>query len=92
MRRLALALVLCGCAAAPELPQAPIPLRNPAAPVASQADVTQGRLGGDWVVVQGAGLTPGARLRFSDGAMSLDGVNMPLAETGPGRYAVGGQT
>lgn len=92
MRLLALALVLCGCAAAPELPQAPSPLRNPAAPVASQADVTQGRLGGDWVVVQGAGLTPGARLRFSDGAMSLDGVNMPLAETGPGRYAVGGQT
>ena len=53
-------LVLSGCAPAPELPRAPIPLRNPTAPVASQANATLERLQGRWIVVQGAGLTPGA--------------------------------
>lgn len=91
-RALAALLLLSACAGAPELPEVTIPLRNPTAPVASQADATAARLSGDWVVVQGAGVAPGTGLRFSDAAMTLDGVAIPLAGRGPGRFDLAGQT
>ncbi|MCR8547134.1 lipocalin [Salipiger sp. P9] len=90
-RRLALVLLLGACAKVPALPEVTIPLRNPTAPVASQADASAARLRGDWVVVQGAGLAPGTRLRFSDSAMALDGVVLPMTGHGAGRFEVAGQ-
>ncbi|MBN9886584.1 lipocalin [Salipiger abyssi] len=91
-RAFAALLLLSACSGAPDLPQVTIPLRNPTAPVASQADATAARLAGEWVVVQGAGVAPGTRLRFSERAMSLDGVAMPMATRGAGRFELAGQT
>ncbi len=85
----ALVLALAGCTAAPPLPDVPIPLRNPTAPVASQADVTAERLAGDWVVVQGAGIAPGTRLGIGAGRVRLGGVALPLVDEGQGRFRMG---
>lgn len=87
----ALALILClaACVKAPTLPEVPIPLRNPTAPVASQVDASLSRLRGDWLVVQGAGLVPGSRLVFGDKAVRIGGVALPLQDKGQGRLLLG---
>ncbi|WP_146585782.1 lipocalin family protein [Puniceibacterium confluentis] len=91
MRALALVLLLSACAAAPVAPPSVVSLRDPASQVASQADVTSDRLGGDWVVVQGAGLPAGAtvrigpdRMQIGHGGQSRDSAFLPR---GAGRYA-----
>lgn len=89
-RALALALLLGACSGRGELPHVDIPLRNPTAPVASQADASAGRLSGNWVVVEGGGLAPGTRLQFGNGALVLDGVAIPLTDQGAGRFDAGG--
>ena len=66
-------------------------MRNPTAPIASQVDASLARLSGDWVVVQGAGLQPGSRLRFGAGTMLLDGVSLRLADKGQGRLDLAGE-
>lgn len=92
MRAWALALILglagCGGARAP-LPEVAIPLRNPTAPVASQADALAPRLAGDWVVVSGAGMARGTRLHIDGGHMKLGGVTLPFLSEGRGRYRLG---
>lgn len=90
-RALLLALLLGACAAKAPLPDVAIPLRNPTAPVASQSDVTEARLGGDWVVVEGGGIAPGTRLRFSSGRIAVDGVTMPFEAQGQGRFMLAGR-
>ncbi|MHA6344041.1 lipocalin [Roseivivax sp. CAU 1761] len=90
---LALAL-LAACARNPESP-VPSPaaagLRDPAAPVAAQVDAGPERLAGEWRVVQGAGLPPGAALRFAPGRVTIAGTEHALDTLGPGRFAVAGR-
>ncbi|MBY6119729.1 lipocalin family protein [Mameliella alba] len=88
MRALCLVLALAGCAAVP--PKTDLPLRNPTAPVASQADAALGRLSGDWRVVQGAGVYPGTRVRFDAGQAVIGGRAMPVTDEGQGRLMLGG--
>ncbi|WP_417741418.1 lipocalin [Salipiger sp.] len=83
-------LGLAGCAPSPELPRAAIPLRNPTAPVASQANATLERLQGRWVVVQGAGLTPGAALAFDGDRVTIDGAALPVRDLSNGRFGIAG--
>lgn len=90
MRILALVVLLAGCAA-PPLPHAPLPLRNPTAPIASQLDATLARLSGDWVVVQGAGLAPGTRVSLGPATARIGGAALPVSDTGKGRLTLGGQ-
>lgn len=85
-----LVLLLAGCTAAP--PVGGVPLRNPTAPVGSQVDATLARLSGEWRVVQGAGLAPGARLRFGASQAVLAGEGVPVSDAGRGRLDLGGET
>jgi apolipoprotein D and lipocalin family protein len=75
----ALALVvLTGCAA-----EVPVTsgLRDPAAPMSSQVNVTPARLAGNWVVrVAWAGAAPGQAVRVAPGR---------AVQTGPGRFRIG---
>lgn len=89
MIRLLALLAVAGCAAPAVLPVVPIPLRNPTAPIASQADVTMARLSGDWIVVQGAGIAPGTRLSFGADAVRIGGGSVPLKSATPGRMHLG---
>jgi apolipoprotein D and lipocalin family protein len=89
-----LALALGGCGepeARTALPPAEIPVRNPTAPIASQTDATAERLGGRWIVVAGAGIRPGTRLRLSAGRAVVDDVAMTLEDRGQGRLVLGGE-
>lgn len=88
MRALCLVLALAGCSAAP--PTTDLPLRNPTARVASQADAALTRLSGEWRVVQGAGLPPGTRLRFGGPEAVIGGRAMPVADDGQGRLTLDG--
>lgn len=85
MRAAVLALALAGCAAAPQAPR-DIPLRNPTAPVASQADAGLERLAGDWVVVQGAELAPGTPVSVSPDQWWIGGSAVPVVQSGQGRF------
>ncbi|ANT61276.1 lipocalin [Salipiger sp. CCB-MM3] len=87
----ALALV-AACAAKAPPPPVEIPLRNPTAPVGSQADARLERLQGGWTVTEGAGMAPGARIEVSGSEMRIDGVALPLQEEAPGRLQVAGET
>ncbi|CUH77640.1 lipocalin family protein [Tropicibacter naphthalenivorans] len=92
MKRAAFAvLLLSACAQPATLPDVAIPMRNPTAPVASQADAGVGRLSGDWVVVQGAGLPQGTRLRFSKTSVQVGEAVLPLSPQGQGRYSFGSE-
>lgn len=84
---------LAGCAA-PEasLPLAEIPLRNPTVTVASQSDVTLGRLAGTWTIVEGAGVVAGSALRVTSDTIVLSGVVLPLRGLGNGRFRMGDET
>ncbi len=84
-----LVLAACGGGSA-ELPSAAIPLRNPTAPVASQANATLDRLQGRWVVVQGAGLAPGTTLEFTGTSVSVDGASLPVRDLSAGRLLFAG--
>ncbi|KUF11694.1 lipocalin [Pseudoponticoccus marisrubri] len=91
MRALSLTL-LAACASAPEAPSTvptTIGLRNPTAPVASQADATLARLAGDWIVLQGGAVAPGTRLRIGPEGLRLNGVTLPLVDEGQGRFRLG---
>lgn len=88
MRALCLVLAMAGCAAAP--PTTDLPLRNPTARVASQADAALGRLSGDWHVIEGAGLRPGTRLRFGAREAVIGGRVMPVTDDGQGRLTLDG--
>jgi apolipoprotein D and lipocalin family protein len=93
-RRGALALLLgalagCGVARAPQPGAAA--LRDPAAPLASQADASAARLAGSWVVVQAAGgVAPGSAVTVSGDSLTLDGRRLPLEDLGRGRLRLGG--
>lgn len=78
-------LAIAGCAPPADPVAAPVPLRNPTAPVASQADVTAARLQGDWIVVQGAGIAPGTPVRGTAAGLTVQGVDYTL--TAPGRLS-----
>lgn len=92
MRTLAgLVMVLAGCAAPVPPSDIAIPLRNPTAPVASQSNATAKRLAGTWVVVAGAGLDAGTELRFAPGQVRIDGVTLPFADEGQGRFRLGAE-
>lgn len=88
MRFLVLALLLAGCGSA--APRAPLPLRNPTAPVASQLDASVSRLSGDWLVVQGAGMAPGTAIRLGPTGARIGGASLPVSDTGKGRLTIGG--
>ncbi|EIE52231.1 Lipocalin family protein [Citreicella sp. 357] len=90
MRRLALLVLLAACARPADPLPPSVPVRNPAAPVASQANASLARFAGDWVVVEGAGLRPGARLRIDNGLMTVDGRPQPLSDEGTGRFRLSG--
>ncbi|KMK67293.1 lipocalin [Puniceibacterium sp. IMCC21224] len=85
----ALCLVLAGCASAPP-PAGPVPLRNPTAQIASQLDATPDRLAGDWIVVQGAGLEPGTRIRIATDQLRVETVDGTMITSftslGQGRF------
>ncbi|WP_353471949.1 lipocalin [Salipiger sp. H15] len=83
---------LAGCAEKAPPPPVEIPLRNPTAPVGSQADAGLARLQGGWIVVEGAGMTPGAKIEIGSSEMRVDGVALPLREEMPGRLRVGAET
>lgn len=90
-RVLAICCVLAGCVQ-PEpqaLGEVTLPLRNPTAQIASQANVTPDRLYGQWVVVQGAGLPPGTQLTISKGEMRIGGVALRMTNKGQGRFVLG---
>lgn len=84
--------VLAGCTAL-ESPKTAVsvPMRNPTASVASQSDVTVGRLSGPWRIVQGAGVAPGGMVRVEAERIVLDGVALPLRPLGEGRFRMGGE-
>ncbi|MBE9635658.1 lipocalin family protein [Salipiger mangrovisoli] len=86
---LLLPALLLACADAAPPPPAEIPLRNPTAPVGSQADAGLARLLGGWTVTEAAGMTPGAHIEIAAGEMRIDGVALPLREETPGRLRVG---
>lgn len=93
MTRLA-AVVLTFAAACSTSPdpqtQKSLPLRNPTVQVASQLDATQERLSGDWIVVQGAGVAPGTRVRIASGQIRIgDGLPRGFAPLGQGRFQSG---
>ncbi|HSG55175.1 MAG TPA: lipocalin family protein [Paracoccaceae bacterium] len=80
-------LALLAACAAPEAPPAPMALRNPAAPVASQANVTLEGLAGEWLVVQGAGIAPGTRVTVTDQGLQLG--EALFVQSDAGRFARG---
>lgn len=84
-------MLVAGCAATPPaLQDIDIPLRNPTARVASQVDADLSRLDGEWIVVKGAGIAPGAKLGFSRGTLAVNGVVLPLVDKGQGRLDLNG--
>lgn len=93
LRNLSLAaglLFVAGCEAPQtRLPAADIPLRNPTAPIASQADAGLARLSGTWRIVQSARLAPGTELEFTAQALRIGSARLPLAEDGAGRLRLG---
>ncbi|THH37373.1 lipocalin [Aliishimia ponticola] len=95
----ALTGVLPGCALVSNAPlkdtRHPGPLRDPAAPIASQVDVTLDRLRGEWRVLSSAGaLAPKRRFQvraLSDGGAVFvqDGrADLPATDLGQGRFGV----
>lgn len=87
MRRLLpFVLGLAACAAPIDMPLAPIPLRNPTAQVASQADASLARLQGNWRIVQGAGVPVGATVEVTQGQIIVAGTPLTLADLGEGRF------
>lgn len=66
-------------------------MRNPTAPVASQANAGVARLSGDWIVVQGAGMAPGTALRFAWAEVQVAGQPMPVTDKGQGRLQLGAE-
>ena len=89
MKRLLICLALAGCGAARE-PVAPAALRDPAAPVGAQLDVTAERLHGDWRVVEGAGVPTGAAVEIGPGRIVIAGETSDLGEEAPGRFRADG--
>lgn len=87
MKPLMAALLLAGCATAPNLDS--LPLRNPTAPVGSQVDATLTRLAGNWRVVQGAGIAPGTRLSFGASQAVLPQGAVAVSDAGRGRLRLG---
>lgn len=104
MKRLLALVLLAACAKAP--PEGPAPdvpglLRNPTAPLASQADVSPARLEGDWVVRQTAtsdGFTDDTVLirTVETGGFTLsfcvfnDCDTYKIEQSGPGRWMLRG--
>ena len=104
MRRLWVLLLLAACAKeAPPVQQGEVPglLRNPTAPLASQADVTAERLQGEWFVRQDVSdqrehnsfqfqldneSLSLMRCRLLGGGIGCDGETL-LVPSGPGRWA-----
>lgn len=80
-----------GCTAQAPRPDVTIPLRNPTAQVASQADVTPSRLAGDWIVVEGAGIAAGTAVSFSATQVQIGAQVLAFDMTGPGRFSLAGQ-
>jgi apolipoprotein D and lipocalin family protein len=91
----ALAAILCAslaaCGAREDAPAAAADLRDASAPVGAQVDVTAARLSGEWQVVQGRGVPPGARVSFSPDTLTVAGQSYPLTEEAPGRFRAGGR-
>ena len=83
-------VVACG-RTTPDLPAPPAPLRQSGAPVGAQIDVTAARLEGEWQVVRGAGVPPGAAVRFAPGRMRIAGTDHAVEEVAPGRFTVAGR-
>ena len=80
-------LLLAACAPRSEPEQAP--LRDPNVAVASQADATIARLSGRWLIVSGAGVTPGSPVTIAPDRMVLGDRGAPIAQVGPGRLLYG---
>ncbi|WGW02938.1 lipocalin/fatty acid-binding family protein [Tropicibacter oceani] len=91
MRALWGLVLLAGCAAKAPLPEVPVPLRNPTVQVASQADATLDRLQGDWIVLQGAGMPAGSRLRIDGQGVQVNGTRLSFVPEGYGRFRLGEQ-
>ncbi len=109
MKRLMALVLLTACSAPDQDPRvAPGMLRNPTAPIASQADVTQARLSASWIVRQqfvGAPAPLGSTLTLApagpagDLRLQATGANCAacpvtetLLKTGPGRWRAAGDT
>ena len=89
MKRLLICLALAACGSARE-PVAPAALRDPAAPVGAQVDVTAERLYGEWQVVEGAGVPPGAAVTIAPGRIVIAGKRADFAQVAPGRFTADG--
>ena len=86
----ALMLSLAGCAQGPAAVMTDIPLRNPTAPVASQANLPIEEIAGEWPLVQSAGITQG-KLRIEPGSLVISrsegGFAKPATYDGNGRFS-----
>ncbi|WP_240705210.1 lipocalin family protein [Pacificoceanicola onchidii] len=80
--------ILAACTDAP-LSSDFVPLRNPTAPVASQADVTLARLSGTWTVVEGAGVPPGREVTVTGQSLRFGTAPQPFVALGSGRFRLG---
>lgn len=74
------------CAPVTTTPETPIPLRNPTAQVASQADVTLERLSGHWQVVQASDGFSGTNVSIKGATLSFGAVEMTFKPIGKGRF------
>ncbi|MBB3985188.1 apolipoprotein D and lipocalin family protein [Sagittula marina] len=82
-------VALIGCAKPPDAVIDRVPVRNPTTPVASQADVTEARVMGDWVVVQSSLAPQGTPIHVGNSALRIGARMMPMQARGQGRFASG---
>ncbi|WP_299933919.1 lipocalin [uncultured Pelagimonas sp.] len=77
------------CTPVTMLPETQIPLRNPTAPVASQADVTLERLAGDWIVVQSSMDVAERTVTVKGAIFGFGATALPFQPIGKGRFLLG---
>ena len=85
-------LALLGGCSAPSDPPGAIGLRNPTAPVASQANAALARLEGRWIVVEGAGVLPGQSVEIRGNVLTMGSQTYLLEDQGAGRFSTGSES
>ncbi|MFW2587173.1 lipocalin [Sagittula sp. SSi028] len=82
--------VLSACTPEPVAVVDVVPVRNPTALVASQADASLGRISGRWIVVESSRFVAGAPIVIGQGAVQFPkGAAVSLTDMGRGRFVAG---